>query len=61
MPKRPPTGHDNPTPAKPTVTTKVVKIKEAKGINDKILGQKMIQKSKPTDGPMLRDMLPVKK
>jgi hypothetical protein len=47
----PATGHDNPTPAKPTSTTKVVKVKEAKGTNDKTLGQKMVQKSKPTDGP----------
>jgi hypothetical protein len=57
----PATGHDNPTPAKPTSTTKVVKVKEAKGTNDKSLGQKMVQKSKPTDGPMRSDMLPVKK
>jgi hypothetical protein len=57
----PATGHDNPTPAKPTTTTKVVKVKDTKGTNDKTLGQKMVQKSKPTDGPMRRDMLPVKK
>jgi hypothetical protein len=57
----PATGHDNPTPAKPTSTTKAVKAKEAKMMNDKTLGQKMVQKSKPTDGPMRQDMLPVKK
>lgn len=53
----PATGHDNPTPAKPTTTTKVAKVKEAKGKNDKTLGQKMLQKSKPTDGPMRADKL----
>jgi hypothetical protein len=57
----PATGHENPALAKPTSATKMVKVKEIKGTNDKSLGQKMIQKSKPTDGPMRRDMLPVKK
>jgi hypothetical protein len=52
----PATGHDNPSPAQPT-TTKVVKVKEAKGTKDKTLGQKMVQKSKPTDGPMRADKL----
>lgn len=38
----PATSHDNPTPAKPTT-------KAAKGAKDsKALGQKMVEKSKPT-------------
>jgi hypothetical protein len=53
----PATGHDNPTPAKPTTTTKVAKVNEVKGMTDKTLGQKMVQKSKPTDGPMRADKL----
>ena len=42
----PATSHDNPAPAKPTV-------RGVPGTKDsKTLGQKMVQKSKPTDSPV---------
>lgn len=53
----PATSHDNPTPATPTAKPK----KEAKGEQDsKTLGQKMVQKSKPTDMNMRIPVKPVK-
>jgi hypothetical protein len=41
----PATSHDNPTPATPTA-------KKAKGMDSKTVGRKMVQKSKPSDGPV---------
>jgi hypothetical protein len=51
----PATSHDNPTPAKPT--TKMAK--GAKG--SKNVGQKMVEKSKPTDMLVPLPSRPVKK
>ena len=51
----PATSHDNPTPAKPTKTPdqRATAYKGPKVVNDsKALGQKMVQKSKPTDARM---------
>jgi hypothetical protein len=51
----PATSHDNPTPAKPTTSTKTADHRAAaykgpKVVKDsKALGQKMVHNSKPTD------------
>jgi len=59
----PATSHDNPTPAKPTKTAdhRATTYQGPKVVKDsKALGKKMVQKSKPTDGPMRLSDLPVK-
>lgn len=47
----PATPHDNPTPAKPTVKA------AATTQGSKRLGQKMVQKSKPTDTVLPRKVI----
>jgi hypothetical protein len=46
----PATSHDNPTPATPTA-------KKAKEMDSKTVGRKMVQKSKPSDGPVRASQL----
>jgi hypothetical protein len=48
----PATSHDNPTPATPTATAK-----KAIGMDSKTVGRKMVQKSKPSDGPVRASQL----
>jgi hypothetical protein len=59
----PATSHDNPTPAKPTKTAdhRAATYQGPKVVKDnKTLGKKMVQKSKPADGPTRLSDLPVK-
>jgi hypothetical protein len=56
----PATTHGNPAPAKATqkADQRAATYQGPKVVKDsKALGQKMVQKSKPTDGPMRADML----
>ena len=60
----PATSHDNPTPAKPTKTAdhRAATYQGPKVVKDsKALGQKMVQKSQPSDMVMPPQSRPVKK